>query len=268
MSECFVKFENPVSKETINYLVVEYLKYTLYSRGQFPLPLDQLKRTIQTTTEKFEAVKIDDHTVYYDENCQHPSSKPKKRSERTKQNFMDSITRFDKFFIQLQEILQNEEVLEVVLSLGANMMNPRELHRITLPVYCQETTCANDPSKFQRYRLEFFKILMESSILQDIGLDNPTSISVLLKLKSGVTLTEYMEQKRFYAPPQKCKQVILRFDSNSVANFDLECSPEKNSKSNAAVACQSSDLWVKLKSELKGFKILKESVTDLTVNIF
>lgn len=43
MEECCINFPGPVSRKTMSHLVIDYLKYILYYRGQFPLPLDQLK---------------------------------------------------------------------------------------------------------------------------------------------------------------------------------------------------------------------------------
>lgn len=42
MEECCINFPGPVSRKTMSHLVIDYLKYILYYRGQFPLPLDQL----------------------------------------------------------------------------------------------------------------------------------------------------------------------------------------------------------------------------------
>lgn len=66
MSESSINFAEPVSKETTNHLIVEYLKYILYCRGQFPFPLDQLKRSVVQSALQRESVKNDCHPIFSD----------------------------------------------------------------------------------------------------------------------------------------------------------------------------------------------------------
>lgn len=67
MSECCIKFPEPVSRGTIGQLVIEYMKYILYYRGQFPLPLDQLILSIESNKKSATQAEIDEHPVYYDQ---------------------------------------------------------------------------------------------------------------------------------------------------------------------------------------------------------
>ena len=71
MGECCITFPGPVSKKTMSHLVIDYLKYVLYYRGQFPLPLDQLKlieKRENKPAEKFNNVShSDSHGIFCDE---------------------------------------------------------------------------------------------------------------------------------------------------------------------------------------------------------
>ncbi|KAG8195314.1 hypothetical protein JTE90_028461 [Oedothorax gibbosus] len=243
MSECCIKFSEPVSRGTISQLVIEYMKYILYYRGQFPLPLDQLILAIEKRDKSAAQAEIDEHPVYYDE-----GPRPNTSKDRTKRIFEDTINSFSNFFNQLSTLLQSKDVLEVVMNLGSNMMNPKELHRITLPTRpCSDSDCRQNSAPFHRCRLQFFKTIMHENLLSDFSSDSLLPISVLLLLRTGTEIMDFMEQKRFYAPPMKGKQVTVRFDDSCNHLVIDDDSTESNS----------SGLWVKLKHDLKGFKAYK-----------
>lgn len=70
MSECHITFPGPVSRTTLTQITIEYIKYILYYRGQFPLPLDQLKRNLcknsEVSSHQSMNLKVDGHEIYYD----------------------------------------------------------------------------------------------------------------------------------------------------------------------------------------------------------
>ncbi|XP_035217712.1 MAD2L1-binding protein-like [Stegodyphus dumicola] len=270
MHDCSVSFSGPVSRSTICAVVVDCLKHILFCRGQFPLPLDQLKNLVKahekrTAIEK-RILTIDNFPVYYDEpddgerECQAIALKPTSGEERTKQKFIETIIKFDEFFNQLTNILNNEKVSEIVLNLGSNMMNPKELYRIMMPPECVNSHCSSDYLSFQRCRRQFYHAVMKSNLWEDLNSDSPVPISVLLLLEPGDSLNEYMEQKRFYALP-KCKHRTVRFCNSCVHGGKVlnikENLHEQSTSSSSASSSRSpnaSKLWVKVRPDLRGFK--------------
>ncbi|GIY64526.1 hypothetical protein CEXT_65311 [Caerostris extrusa] len=66
MSECQVEFSQPLTKGTITHLVIEYLKFVLYTRGQLPDPLDTLIQSIKGNTP-FENLNMENHVIFCDD---------------------------------------------------------------------------------------------------------------------------------------------------------------------------------------------------------
>lgn len=97
-----------------------------------------------------------------------------------------------------------------------------------------------------RCRLLFFKAIMHGDLLSDFSSsDSILPISVMLCLRTGTQITELMEQKRFYAPPKRGRQVTVKLDDSC-------------SHSPLVVGEDSMEgVWVKLKPDLKGFKAHK-----------
>ncbi|GFY79212.1 uncharacterized protein TNIN_422021 [Trichonephila inaurata madagascariensis] len=262
MSEYFIKFPQPVSRETLGRLVTEYFKYILYSRGQFPLPLDQLvSKLVIKHAEEAEASRLEDYMIYSDNpNLQCSRSgiiqKTNITVERKKKLYEETIQKFDKFFKELSIILENQDVLEVVMNLGPNMMSPKEFHRITFPACCSHPKCSQNPAPFHKCRLLFFKKILQGDPLRSMDSDNILPISVLLLLKTGDVLTEHMEHKRFYAFPQRCRKITVHFNNfceeHTTHLADLQDHSLTNSEESTGI--QNEGLWVKLKPDLKGFK--------------
>ncbi|CAL1294135.1 unnamed protein product [Larinioides sclopetarius] len=267
MSESSIYFSEPVSKGTVNQLIIEYLKYILYCRGQFPFPLDQLKKTVVQAALQRESLKNDDLPIFSDNpNLQFNRfglvPKPNFTLDRKKQLFEDTIKKFDEFFSELLKILEKKDVLEVVMNLGPNMMSPKELHHITLPSCCDHTHCSEKFVPFDKCRLQFFKSILHGNVLKDMKAENLMQITVLLHLRTDDALTERMEHKNFYALPKKCRQVSVNFrNSCQVSATDLPCDSVTNCRE---ISCaQNKGLWVKLKPDLKGFKDLVDGKNAL-----
>lgn len=77
MGECRVSFPGPVTRKTMSCLVIDYLKYILYYRGQFPLPLDQLKSLISKRAklcQTDEVSTVGSHLIFCDDQVQSKSS--------------------------------------------------------------------------------------------------------------------------------------------------------------------------------------------------
>ncbi|KFM79597.1 MAD2L1-binding protein, partial [Stegodyphus mimosarum] len=270
MHDCSVSFSGPVSRPTICSVVVDCLKHILFCRGQFPLPLDQLKNLVKAHEKRIAIQKriltIDNFPVYYDEpddearEDQAIAIKPASGEERKKQKFIDTVVKFDEFFNQLTNILNNEKVSEIVLNLGSNMMNPKELYRIMMPSECANSHCSNDYLSLQRCRRQFYHAVMKSNLWEDLNSDSPVPISVLLLLEPGDSLNEYMEQKRFYALP-KCKHRTVHFCNSCVhggkglnIEEDLHEQSISNSSASSSRSPNVSKLWVKIRPDLRGFK--------------
>ncbi|GFU02829.1 uncharacterized protein NPIL_35551 [Nephila pilipes] len=266
MSEYSIKFPQPVSRGTLGQLVTEYFKYILYSRGQFPLPLDQLvSQMVIEHTVGTEASKIDNYMIYSDNphlqcSCSGVIPKPNITYDRKKKLYEETIEKFDRFFKELSTILEDKDVLEVVMNLGPNMMSPKEVHRITFPSCCSHPKCSQNPAPFNKCRLLFFKKILQGDLLQNGNSENILPISVLLHLKTGGTLTERMEHKHFYALPRRCRLITVHFDNfceePATHLADLQDSSLTNNEIPSSV--QKEGLWVKLKPDLKGFKTLLE----------
>ncbi|GBO08235.1 hypothetical protein AVEN_182081-1 [Araneus ventricosus] len=262
MSESSIDFSEPVSKETVNQLTIEYLKYILYCRGQFPFPLDQLKKSVVQAALQREPVKNDNHPIFSDNpNLQFDRfglvPKPNFTMERKKQLFEDTIKKFDEFFSELFKILENKDVLEVVMNLGPNMMSPKELHHITLPSCCEHAQCSEKFVPFDKCRLQFFKSILHQNVLQDTKADNLMQITVLLHLRTDDALTERMEHKNFYTLPKKCRQVTVHFN-NSCQVSATDFTGDSVTNCHEMSCAQNKGLWVKLKPDLKGFKDLMD----------
>lgn len=246
MFECDVTFPGPVSRSTIYSIVVDYLKYVLYYRGQFPLPLDQLKQIIKK--ESNQEIDANDFIIFRDS----PSSEDQntqKRTETLSPVFTKSISIFDGFFSNLSNILETQDVLEIVLNLGENVIQPKELYHIRLPECCPEPECAQDFASFQHCRLHFFRAIMGSSLWSELQSDTPSAVSVLLLLGANIKITEHMERKRFYSVPKHCKQRTVQFvrSCKHTIFVDKPCKTDKHI----------TNIWVMLKPELKGFKSFK-----------
>lgn len=152
-------------------------------------------------------------------------------------------------------------MLEVVLNLGPNLLNPKELYHIAMPVKCLTEDCSTDCSILQKYKVHFFKNIVTSSIWADLKVDSLLPISVMLLLENGVPLEEHMEQKRFYSLPKNCKQRSLRFVDMCSQSDDSSSEEDSisNANNSASVSKNTPGLWVKLKPDLKGFKSYNES---------
>lgn len=262
MCEYFIKFPQHVARETLGQLVTEYFKYILYSRGQFPLPLDQLvSKLIIKHTEDAETSKFENYMIYSDNpklQCSRSGIIPKTNItvERRKKLYEETIKKFDTFFKELSTILENQDVLEVVMNLGPNMMNPKEVHRITFPVCCSHPKCSQNPAPFHKCRLFFFKEILQEDSFRNADSDNILPISVLLHLKTGGMLTEHMEHKRFYALPLRCRQITVHFNNfcQEHATYLADLQDNSLTHSEVSTGVQNEGLWVKLKPDLKGFK--------------
>ncbi|KAF8768230.1 hypothetical protein HNY73_021070 [Argiope bruennichi] len=264
MSESSISFSEPVSKETANQLTIEYLKYTLYCRGQFPFPLDQLKKSVVRSALQRESLKNDNHLIFSDNpNLQFNrfGLVPKQNftMDRKKHLYEENIKKFDEFFNELLEILEKKDVLEVVMNLGPNMMHPKELHHITLPLDCDHAQCSEKFVPFDKCRLQFFKSVLHENILQDIKVDCLMKISILLLLRTDDALTQQMEQKNFYTIPKRCKQVTVHFNNScQVSDTDFANFTDDSVTNCSEISAQNKGLWVKLKPDLKGFKDLMD----------
>lgn len=154
--------------------------------------------------------------------------------------------------------------MEIVLNLGSNLMNPKELYHIALPATCFTEECSSDYASLQSCKMQFFKSIVNSNIWADLKSDSLLPISVMLLLKNGDSLDQYMELKRFYSLPKHCKHRIVRFidncdheNSTSVQVDGINCVSIANNFAPSTV--KTSGLWVKLKPDLKGFKSFNES---------
>ncbi|XP_054724417.1 MAD2L1-binding protein-like [Uloborus diversus] len=270
MSECCITFPGPVSRSTICHLVIDYLKYVLYYRGQFPLPLEQMKQSLGRNSNSHNPQSSISHQIYNDDPDERKNSqsflplKISSKDMRKKQLFVETVITFDKFFDNLSRTLQNENVLEVVLNLGANMMRPKELYRVTLPLKCSNPECKQDYASLQRCRIHFFKDILQSSLWEDLTADSTLPISILLLLGPGVSLSEYMEQKCFYAVPKHCKQRTIRFPCSTCGHCSESLSEDGRmvdslvDSKDSTLRTRGTGLWVKMKSNLRGFKHIEE----------
>lgn len=182
---------------------------------------------------------------------------------RTKQKFIEAVSNFDQFFNELFKILEGNNVKEIVLNLGPNMMNPKELYRITLPTRCSNPECALDYAPFQRCKSQFFQKVIQSDLWEDLKIDSVLPISVLLLLENEVMLNDSMERKGFYALPRNCKPRTVHFTGicNHASSLSSELEGlEKMSATDISSlnSIKSSGFWVKLKPDLRGIKPCSE----------
>jgi len=187
--------------------LVELIKYVLYIRNQLPCLYDQL-RTDVNTWQKDNA----------------PSSegggKKRKRLSGTEKKAIKLVAQAEELFNSIREAIESREIRVVSIIFGSTTISAKEIYKIYLPKYYQQTQHAPEKTVAQNVR-KMLRELISASCFPDKEL-GPMKLIVAFQATRNDDETPgvagFLPKQALKLKENKCNTVHILLDPNDTNN--------------------------------------------------
>lgn len=247
-------FEDKLDHVTCATLLTEAIKYLIFQRYQIPLPFDQLKAEDERERREEEEGKLPKEG-----HASRPSSLAVKKRRQLIADVEELLRRLYQVFVQVQ-------VMDVLLLLGATVVNPKEVYSIrflgigkaseadrlkAISLTGKENGLVTRSKFVDRCCRKLARTLFTDPNLNECGELKCTSINCFILAPRGAGI-DWFKPKASFKVPRKGKSYFINVSESKTTTEDSNVEGEE---------VQEDTMWFQAPMVLKGYKeMYKETV--------